>query len=160
MEIFGRLPSNIVVTGATGFLGGRLISALSKNGAKVRALGRNLARGMALEGDGIVFRPVALDDYASLVAAFNGAQAVVHAAGLSSPWASKADFELNNVLGTRCVIDAARRTGVDQLIYISSPSVISRQYDQHRLREGAPPPKHFLSEYSTKQHAHFFVCIL
>ncbi len=143
-----QLPPSVAVTGATGFLGGRLAAALASRGVKVYALGRNLEKGVALQRSGVVFRPVPLDDRAGLTEVFKSTVAVVHAAALSSAWGRKEDFERANVDGTRNVIDAARAAGVERLVYISSPSVVSIAGDQHDLREDAPYPETHISHYT------------
>jgi nucleoside-diphosphate-sugar epimerase len=59
----------------------------------------------------------------ALEAAFAGCSAVVHAAArveITGPWQ---DFERINVVGTRHVLDAARRAGVRAFVMVSSPSV-------------------------------------
>ena len=148
-----KLPTSVAVTGATGFLGGHLSHALASCDVKVLALGRDLEKGMALDGNGIIFRPVALEDRAGLTSVFTGIHAVVHAAALSTPWGSKAEFERANVAGTKNVIDAAIAADVQRLIYISSPSVLSLAKDQWHLTENNAPPETYVSEYSRSKMA-------
>lgn len=81
----------VLVTGASGFLGGRLCHALLRLGHSVRALVRRTSDlsslpppttdGGALE---IVYGDVT--DYRSLLAAFSGCHVIFHAAALVEPW--------------------------------------------------------------------------
>ena len=48
---------------------------------------------------------------------------VVHAGALSTVWGPWEDFYQANVLGTKYVLEACRQTGIQRLIYVSSPSI-------------------------------------
>ena len=76
------MTSTIVVAGATGNLGGRIVKALAHHGAEVWALARPQAdpdRLAALEAGGARIVKIDLDDTAGLVAALEGADVVVSA---------------------------------------------------------------------------------
>ena len=141
-------PRVILVTGATGFLGGHLVSTLLEQGNKVRATGRNLKAGLELSARGADFVPVDLRDRGPTLGACRGAWAVVHAGALSSAWGRYRDFHETNVTGTENVIAGCLAHGVDRLVYISSPSVISCHAVQCGLRESHPLPETFVSDYS------------
>jgi nucleoside-diphosphate-sugar epimerase/glyoxylase-like metal-dependent hydrolase (beta-lactamase superfamily II) len=138
----------IAVTGATGFLGGQLVRTLLAQGIPVRALGRRLPEGLALQAAGADFRPVDLRDGPGMRAAFEGTRAVIHAGALSSAWGRYRDFFDSNVLGTENVIAACLAQGVGRLVHISSPSVMSRHAVQRDLDESHPLPETFVSMYS------------
>ena len=105
-----------LVTGATGYIGGRLVPTLLDCGYGVRALARNpdkLAdvgwrdRVEVVRGD--------LGNAESLTAAFDGVDVVyylVHSMGTS------ADFVADEANSARNVADAARRCGVKRLVYL------------------------------------------
>lgn len=106
----------VVVTGASGFLGGHLCRALVARGWEVRALVRSspaadLPAGVRV---GRADLPDAIDE-AMLV----GADVVVHAA-----WATRETdarrAERQNVGGARRLIETARRVGVGRIVFISS----------------------------------------
>jgi uncharacterized protein YbjT (DUF2867 family) len=105
----------LAVTGGTGFVGGHLLGAARAAGCEVRAL----TRGWRPAEEGIDWIEGALDRPDSLAALCDGADAVVHVAGLINA-ATKAGFEAVNVTGTLAVIDAARAAGVRRFIHISS----------------------------------------
>ncbi|MCW5695727.1 MAG: NAD-dependent epimerase/dehydratase family protein [Bauldia sp.] len=136
------------MTGATGFLGQHLVRGLLAAGQQVIATGRNLKIGMALQAEGADFRPVDLTDRPGLLAAMKGAAAVVHAGALSSAWGKPRDFHASNVEGTENVIAAAIANGVRRLVYVSSPSVSTRQTDQWNQTEADPLPDEHVSLYS------------
>jgi nucleoside-diphosphate-sugar epimerase/glyoxylase-like metal-dependent hydrolase (beta-lactamase superfamily II) len=152
-EKFSGTKRRIVVTGATGFLGSHVVRSLLGQGVAVRALGRNLSAGLELSALGVEFRPVHLEDGPGLVAAFEGANAVVHCAALSSAWGARNAFVAANVVGTEKVIRACLAGRVERLVHISSPSVVSRHEDQFNLDESTPFPDRFVSIYSETKAA-------
>ncbi len=138
----------ILVTGATGFLGQHLVRRLIELGQPVRATGRNIRVGLELQAAGADFRPVDLRDRAGMIAAAEGVEAVVHSGALSSVWGRRKDFHAINVDGTENVIAACRANGVKRLVYISSPSVMTRPIAQLNLNESEPLPDKHVSIYS------------
>ncbi|MFZ4688586.1 MAG: NAD-dependent epimerase/dehydratase family protein [Polymorphobacter sp.] len=102
----------IAITGATGFVGGR-VCALSR--VPVRALTRRAqpaaANAVWVAGD--------LADAAALATLCAGAHAIVHIAGVvSAP--TRAAFDAANVAGTAAVLAAATAAGVRRFVHVSS----------------------------------------
>jgi len=144
-----RKPTDpILVTGATGFLGGTLVRTLLADGFSVRATGRNHAEGQKLASLGADFRPVDLRDRPAMRAVCKGMRSVVHCGALSSAWGRRADFVAINVEGTQNVIDGCLAHDVGRLVHISSPSVMTRPVPQFNLKESDPLPHTFASLYS------------
>lgn len=146
IETKTRLP-HVLVTGATGFLGGYLVRSLACEGWTVRAIGRRRSVLENLSGPGIETREVDLRDREAVAIACEGVDLVIHAAALSSPWGRRSDFFDTNVKGTMHVIDGCRRQGVTRLVHVSSPSVIFNGRDVRGATEEAPFPRRFLSPY-------------
>jgi 2-alkyl-3-oxoalkanoate reductase len=136
----------VLVTGASGFLGSHLVSALLRDGVTICAQGRDESRLRFAAAVQTVRAP--LSDLASLTAAARDCDAIVHAAALSAPWGARADFEEANVRGTANVIAAARAAGVRRLVHISSPTVLFDGCDQRLLTDAAPYPTHAINEYA------------
>ncbi len=151
-----QLPRHILVTGASGFLGGHTVRALQQCGVVVRAQGRDPSR-LSFDA-GVTICRGDLTDIAFLADAARGCDAIVHAAALSAPWGPRQDFVDANVAGTANVIAAARATGVRRLVHISSPAVVFDGRDQFELDDTAPVPHRHTSEYArTKQLAESLV---
>jgi dihydroflavonol-4-reductase len=109
----------IVITGASGLVGGNLVRALLAQGRPVRALVHHDRR--ALQGLDVETATADLADPASLEQAFRGAQVVYHLAGSISIRMDNWDaLQRVNVAGTGNVIAACLRCGVEKLVYFSS----------------------------------------
>ena len=109
----------VAVTGANGFIGRRLTDELVRRGAKVRAVLRS-----AVDGP---WQQVIVHDLGSGPmphAALHGVDTVFHLAGRAHELADELNkdepYQRVNVTGTLEVADAAVRSGVKQLVYVSS----------------------------------------
>lgn len=115
----------IAVTGGTGFVGSRLLAALAEAGHEVRALTR---RPLA-DAAGLTWVPGSLEDQAALARLAEGAEALIHVAGVLR--ADAAGFEAGNVRGTAGVIEAARAQGVRRFVHVSSLAAREPQLSQY-----------------------------
>lgn len=113
--------SRVLVTGATGFLGKRLVELLTLKGYTVRILARKLSRVEVLKKFDVetYFGDVA--DLESLKPAFDGVDYVVHAAADTT--GSHEDGEVSTIRGTMNVIELCEEFKIKKLVYISSCSV-------------------------------------
>lgn len=111
----------ILVTGATGFIGGRLLARLLESGQRVRILARREPRELrnhpnleVLFGD--------LGDPAAVERAVQGTSLIYHVGGVVH--GHPHEFRRGSVEGTRNVIAAAEKHGVPKIVYVSSLSVL------------------------------------
>ena len=115
----------VLVTGATGFIGGNLARELWRRGDDVRALVRPGSNGLTIEGTGIV--PVEGDilDRESVDRAVQGCEAVFHVAAAYTFWSRHpAMVSRTNVQGTVNVLTAAWQAGVSRTVYTSTVSTV------------------------------------
>lgn len=115
-----------LLTGATGFLGSHVALQLLARGERVRALVRPSSNLRAIDSLPLERLTGDLRDPASLLRALSGVRRVFHVA---------ADYRLDvrnprelydsNVTGTRNLLEAARRSGVEQFIYTSTVATIA-----------------------------------
>jgi uncharacterized protein YbjT (DUF2867 family) len=108
---------NLAITGATGFVGGRLLEQALAAGHEVRALTRRPQQ----PRDGVSWIAGTLDDRASLELLAMGADAMIHVAGvINAP--DPAGFEAANVMGTSAVLAAAEHAQIKRFVHVSSLS--------------------------------------
>ncbi|MBX3691056.1 NAD-dependent epimerase/dehydratase family protein [Dokdonella sp.] len=119
----------VLVTGATGFLGGHLLDALRAEGAQVAAYVRSADAAQRLRAAGVEAFVGALDDGEALRTALSApTDALFHVAADTSPWRGHAERQTRtNVDGTRAVLAAAEATGVRRFVHTSSVSAYGRQ---------------------------------
>ncbi|MHC5308430.1 NAD-dependent epimerase/dehydratase family protein [Bartonella sp. LJL80] len=145
----------ILVTGATGFLGQSLVKQLVAEKYEITAIGRNRQKGQELEKLGANFVSVDLQyvEAYNRLADLGPHDALIHAAGLSSPWGEYSAFYRANVVATQTMISTARRLGCRRMIFISSPSVYFDFKDQIDIEETFPLPKPVNAYAATKRLA-------
>lgn len=130
------LRPRILVTGASGFLGGRLLEALSNQGTAVRGTTRLLSR--ARELPGVEWVQCDLGQVEHLRSALCDVETVFHCAALCGAPGSMRDYEEVNVEGTTRLLRLATECGVQNFIYVSSMSVYGAPEDPGSLLdEGA-----------------------
>jgi nucleoside-diphosphate-sugar epimerase len=109
----------VLVTGATGFVGAHVMEAFQGSATRVRAVVRPTSDTTQLRALGVDVRVAALTDVAALRAAATGADVIVHLAALTH---ARTEVELQrvNAGGTAAVADAAVQAGVGRVVYLSS----------------------------------------
>lgn len=149
----------VLVTGATGFLGGTVARRLARHGEAVLATGRRPDALAALARDGLAARAARLEDPGDVAALFEAAarvaaegrapggpshgsavRRVVHCAALSAPWGPRAAFEAANVTATRNLVRAALAADVERFVHVSTPALYFDGSDRRDVREDAPLP--------------------
>lgn len=124
-----------LVTGASGFLGWHVASVLLQRGYRVRALCRPASAVRELNVERVTGD---LRDKDSLNRAVEGCQVVFHVAADYRLWSrNPQELYASNVEGTRNVLDAAERAGVERVIYTSTVGCIGMPPD-HEGNEETP----------------------
>ncbi|MDO4571551.1 MAG: NAD-dependent epimerase/dehydratase family protein [Planctomycetia bacterium] len=121
----------ILVTGATGFIGTKLVEKLLDRGYFVRGVGRSespkLPQGEIVDESKLwkhphfqYFRGDILDKE-SLERAMEGCDGVIHLAAYAKNWhKDRSTFDKFNIEGTRNVLEAAKKNGVQKIVCTSS----------------------------------------
>ena len=118
----------VLVTGAAGFVGGHLVTALSAAGRTVRALYRNTEPGEELRAlRGVEWQHCDLLDVFDVADAVADCKTIFHCAATVSFEGSKREELLhNNRESTTNVVNAALEAGTPRLVHLSSVAALGR----------------------------------
>jgi dihydroflavonol-4-reductase len=115
----------VLVTGATGFVGGAVTRTLVKSGAEVRVLSRGGADLRNLAGLSVERTDGDLRDRHSLRQALAGCRQLYHVAAHYALWAKDPSIFYDiNVTGTKTLLEMARETGIERIVYCSTIGAI------------------------------------
>ena len=129
----------VLLTGGSGFLGSFVAELLSAEGHTVRALVRPRSERKVLDKlPRLELAPGAIEDRASLGAAVDGVDAVVHVAGIVKA-RRPADFFEVNTQGTKNLLEASIRQGVGRFVYVSSLAAVGPSLDGTPVPDDAEP---------------------
>jgi uncharacterized protein len=146
----------VTVTGATGLIGGALVTDLHAHGHEVTILSRDPTRARA--GDGVEVEAVRWDPLGepAPVAALAGADAVVHLAGenIAQRWSEQAKRAIreSRVLGTRNLLTGLQAAGEPdpgrrpRMLISGSAAGYYGPHGEEPLDEDSPPGGDFLAE--------------
>ena len=115
----------VLVTGATGFIGGNLARELWRRGHTVQALVRPGSNLLTIEDTGVERITGDILDRVSVERAASRCAAVFHCAAAYTFWSQDPQtVRRTNVEGTVNVLKAARKAGVSRVVYTSTVSTI------------------------------------
>ncbi len=131
---------NVLVTGATGFVGSHLVELLLRKGYSVTCLVRDSRRLRWLEGLNADLVSGDCSDPASLARAVRGVSMVFHLAGLTKARRPREYYEVNH-RGTKNILEACSRhaPGLTKFILVSSLAAAGPSPDGHRLTDRDTP---------------------
>ena len=135
----------VIVTGCGGFLGSEIVRQLLDRGDEVQGISRREYPELAKRG----MRPVRgdLTDRDFVLNSIRDCDAVVHTAAVAGVWGPAEHYFRNNTLATRHVIDACQISGIESLVFTSSPSVTFAGNHQRNVDESEPYPDRWLCHY-------------
>jgi nucleoside-diphosphate-sugar epimerase len=130
----------VLITGATGLLGGHLLHAFQQRGEAIRALvlpGENAER---LTAQGVEVMRGDVTDAGTLAPAVQGMELVMHLAGMMGVERPLADYRLVNVTGSGNLYQAAQQAGVRRFVHTSSHTVYGLGYGRFLTEQDALRP--------------------
>jgi nucleoside-diphosphate-sugar epimerase len=145
------MKRQIFITGASGFVGGAIARALAPLHL-VRAMSRSTESDRRFSA----MRVSAVRCELGQVAPDHliGCDTVIHSAAYVKQWGSEQVFRKTNVEGTRQLLDAAGRAGVQRFIHIGTEAALFHGQDMREVDERYPYPQQTPFLYSaTKAEA-------
>lgn len=129
---------DVLVAGASGFIGGHLTRRLAEHGHRVRVLVRDGSDRSAFDGADVEIVTGDLADPDSLRRATAGVRHVYNCTGMSADWGPWEEFRGVNVDGSRRLAEAAHHAGtVERFLHVSTTDVYG--YPATPCDESAPP---------------------
>ncbi len=125
------MNGTLLVTGATGSVGGNICRLAVEHGLPVRGLVRNLPAAKPLEALGVDLVEGDVTDVDSVMRAARGADILIHAAAqIGGTWttATEADFQAVNQQGTFNALDAAEANHVKRTVLLLSGVVADHRF--------------------------------
>ena len=140
----------ILVTGATGFLGFRLIEKLHnlKYVNEIVATGRQIRKTHFIKSHKVNYILGDISDSNFVNKIISKTDVVINCAALSAPWGTYSEFKKANIKTQTNIINASKNNGVKKIIFISSPGVYYEFKDKLNISEEDPLPKKFVNNYA------------
>jgi nucleoside-diphosphate-sugar epimerase len=142
-----RRVKRAFVTGGSGFVGGRVITALRSRGIEVVALARSDSSVKTVEAHGATAARGDLEARAALEAGCQGCDVVFHCAAHTDQFDPVAVHMRITTRGTENVLAAARAAGVKRFVHVSTEAVLADGKPIIRADEKRPIPAKALGAY-------------
>ncbi len=144
---------NIFVSGATGYIGIRLVKKLAGEGRIVHALYRSEQKaGLIRDISGVKLFKGDILDKPSLKKAMEGCRTAYHTAAFAGVWSKDPGkiFQLN-VDGALNVVKTARDCGLQRVVVTSTAGILGPS-DKEPVHESSPPPENFFTPYEKSKY--------
>jgi nucleoside-diphosphate-sugar epimerase len=130
----------VLMTGATGLLGGHLVQELQQRGEQIRALVLPVENAERLIAQGVEVVRGDVTDAGTLAPAVKDIDIVIHLAGMMGVRRPLADYRLVNVVGSENLYRAAQAAGVRRFVHTSSHTVYGLGYGRFLTEKDALRP--------------------
>ena len=143
----------VLVTGATGFIGGNLARTLVNRGYDVRVLVRPGSKPLALRGIDVQQVTGDLRDRESLTNALKGCHGLFHCAAMYTFWSrDPAEVYAVNVQGTKVILEEAQRAGLERVVYTSTVSTIGLPKNGLGTEDTEVRPQDLVGHYKNSKY--------
>jgi nucleoside-diphosphate-sugar epimerase len=130
----------VLITGATGLLGGHLLRELQQRGEQIRALVLPVENADKLLAQGVEVVRGDVTDASTLAPAVKDIEVIIHLAGMMGVWRPIADYRAVNVTGSENLYRAAQKAGVHRFVHTSSHTVYGLGHGRFMTEQDALRP--------------------
>ena len=150
----------ILVTGGSGYIGSAVVRELLEGGSELRVLVRKSDDLSNLDGLDVELAYGDITDFHSVMRALDECDRVFHLAAIYAIWLPDTKLmDWVNVNGTRNVLEACLRKGIERVVYTSSVAALGAHGREHPANESArfnlshTRDAYYLSKYRAEQVA-------
>ncbi|UTW60565.1 NAD-dependent epimerase/dehydratase family protein [bacterium SCSIO 12741] len=151
MKLENHNKRTILITGATGFLGSRIVEYFAGSGEfdHLIATGRKFSSNNRVDHSKVKYVLGDLSDRSFVESLFlQNISVVVNCASLSSPWGEEEAFYSANVKTQEHLIAMSEVADVERFVYISTPGIYFNFQDAMGLVEDSPLPQKMVNAYA------------
>ena len=134
---------NILITGASGFIGGHVVRHFVEKGSNAFCLVRENSNVDFIKDLPVNLIRGDISNYPELMQACSNMDYIIHTAGIASDWGSWGDFNRTNVEGTLNVLKAAVGNGIRDVIITGSVSSYGEENSGILKDESMPYNSHY-----------------
>ncbi|RZA25397.1 MAG: NAD-dependent epimerase/dehydratase family protein [Proteobacteria bacterium] len=140
----------VLITGAAGFLGSHILDRALELGHEAHVIVRKSSKTNYIDS---LSSPVTkhisdLADAEGVAKACEGMDLIIHSAGRVTDHGSYEDFRKDNVVATENLLQGAKKHGVKQFVFVSSPSIFAANEDHVQVDETISYPKLYANYYA------------
>jgi nucleoside-diphosphate-sugar epimerase len=149
-----------MITGATGFIGSRLVQELMNRQILVNILVRSTKKlSPEIRKCASVF-PGDITDKEAVDSAMKNCDFVFHLAGFANIWSKDKKLPYRtNVEGTKIILEAALKNSIKKVVYTSSAGIFPPSGQEKIVNEKSPLPDFYLTDYEKTKRAAEELCI-
>jgi len=149
-----------MVTGATGFIGSRLVQELINRQIQVNVLVRSEKKlSPEIRKSASVF-PGDITNKEAVDSAMENCDFVFHLAGFANIWSKDKTLPYRtNVEGTKFILEAALKNSIKKVVFTSSAGIFPPSGQQKVVNEMSPLPDFYLTDYEKTKRAAEELCI-
>lgn len=145
------MGDRIFVSGATGFIGSRLVKRLAESGSTVHAFYRSESKANVIRQKGAVLFKGDILDEDSIRSAMEGCDVAYHVAAFAGVWAKDSSLIFRqNVDGALNVVKAARDCGTRRVVITSTAGILGPS-EGEAVNEEVPVPDSFFTSYEASK---------
>jgi nucleoside-diphosphate-sugar epimerase len=141
------MPQRILITGATGFIGGHVAEACAARGWQVSTVARPGSDTSLLGRLGTIIHPGDLTDATRVRKAVEDVDVVVHCAAKVGDWGPVGEYRKVNVEALRVLLEACKGSSLARFVHMSSLGVYPARH-HHGTDESEPLPRRHTDGYT------------